>query len=119
MWILILAGNSLIMSLLWVLSEIAVTPAYNLMVQYADSHLALPILTDWAFQFRPYGRMFPLIWAALTVLWGWRACSMPKQERGEWLMAHLSITLSVGLMQLAFFVLAGILPILKIGWAIN
>lgn len=119
MWILILACNSVIVLLLWLLSEIAVTPAYNLMVQYADSHMALPILTDWAFQLRPYGRIFPLIWAAMTVLWGRSVYKMPKQERGEWLVAHTSITLGVGLLQFVLYAIAGILPFLKIGRVIT
>lgn len=119
MWIFTLVSNTLILTMLWLLSEVAVTPAYNLAFEYAEAEMALPILTEWAFEIRPLIRLLPIVWAIITIVWGQRIYKKAKGERAECLAAHTSATICLGLVQLVFFATAGILPVLKFGAIIN
>lgn len=115
MWRLSLVCNVVVMVLLWLLSEVAVTPAYNLLVQYGETGSALPMLTDIAFQVRPYARVLPLLWLVITLLWGRWIGRQPVERRTQGVVVHTSATLCVGLLLLLFFAIAGMLPALKIG----
>lgn len=115
MWRVTLVSNLLILTLLWLLSLVAITPAHNLLVQYADTIQVLPILTDWAIQFRPLTLSIPLFWAAATLMLGLKLARFTPERRSEYLSAHTSLTLTIGLTLFLLYLLAGILPLLKIG----
>jgi hypothetical protein len=115
MWKITLCCNILILTLLWLLSLVAITPAYNHLVQYAETSQALPILTDFAIRVRLPAIVIPLSWAGFTFALAKRMQRLLDNKRHEYLMAHISVTLGVGLAMLLFFSLAGILPILKFG----
>ncbi len=119
MWFLTMLINCIIMVLLWLLSEVAITPAYNFLVQYADTRMAIPLLTDLAFDIRYYGRFIPFTWIIITLFWGLRLRNYLKDERSESLSMHISLTICIGLAPLVFFAIAGILPILKISAIVN
>ena len=116
MWKLTLVFNIFILFLFWLLSWVAITPAYNLLVQYGDAYqVALPIFTDLAIQFRSYTALIPLAWVIVTFVLGTKMSAQDEGRRNEWLLAHTSLTLCIGLSLFLFYLLSGILPILKIG----
>lgn len=115
MWKLTLGCNVLVLALFWLLSQVAITPAHNLLVQYTETGVALPIVTDVAIQVRSLTAALPLIWAIITLIIGRHLQHHAAEKRHEWLAAHTSTTLCLGLLLLLFFSLAGILPVLKIG----
>lgn len=115
MWQITLLVNILSLVLLWILSQVAITPAHNLLVQYGEAGVALPILTDLAIQNRSLSAAVPVIWAIITVIMGRRMQVQIESRRNDWLSLHTSLTLCLGLAVLLFFALAGILPVLKIG----
>lgn len=81
--------------------------------------MAMPVVTFLAIQVRPFFWIVPLIWAVLTFLFGKWISKKPEDKRNAYLTAHLSVTLCLGFAMLIFFSIAGILPILKIGAALN
>jgi hypothetical protein len=119
MWKITLSCNVLVLTLLWLLSLVAITPAYNHLVQYAETNQALPILTDFAIRVRHLAIVIPLSWAVFTLASAKRMQCQTDASRGEYLMLHISVTLGVGLAMLLFFSLAGILPGLKFGAGIQ
>lgn len=115
MWKIALVCNVLISALLWLLAMVAITPAHNLLVLYAERDLPLPMLTDYAIQARPLTGLVPLAWAIFSVFfWKWLG-KQRDARRVEGLIAHGAVSLLLGFTLLFFFMLAGILPILKIG----
>jgi hypothetical protein len=72
-------------------------------------------LADFAIQLRRYAVFIPLTWAAITFNLGRKMSRQKKDKRNEWLLAHTSLTLCIGLLLFFFYLLSGILPILKIG----
>ena len=119
MWKITLGCNVVILALLWMLSLVAITPAHNHFIQYADTDQALPILTDLAIQARLLVAVIPLSWAGFTFALSKRMQPQIETKRGEYLMAHTSVTLGIGLLMLLFFSIAGILPALKFGEALH
>ncbi len=119
MWKVSLFCNILILSLLWLLSQVVITPVHNLFFQYAETGMALPILTDFAIQLRSPSAAIPLTWIVFTFFYGRWMKNQTADKRNEWLSFHTSLTLCIGLLVLLFFSLAGILPILKIGYSLN
>ena len=115
MWKAILLGNVLVVCLLWLLAMVAITPAHNLMLVYAQQQVDLPILTDLAFQVRGLSAAIPIGWALLTLRMAWAIRESAPGQRQEGLLMHAVSSWVVGLLLLLFFGLAGILPILKIG----
>jgi len=115
MWRITLFFNVLVLALFWVLSQVAITPAHNLLVQYAETGADLPLLTDFAIRARSASAFVPFAWAVLTFFLGRHIQAQAETKRSEWLSLHLSLSLILGLAILLFFALAGILPILKIG----
>jgi hypothetical protein len=115
MWKITLCCNVLILILLWLLSMVIITPAYNHLVQYAETQMALPILTDYAIQLRYLIGIIPLSWAVLSIVYGKWLSKQADGKLGQCLVAHTSITLVIGFAMLVIFSLAAILPILKIG----
>ena len=119
MWKITLFFNIVVLVLFWILSQVAITPIHNLLVQYAETGVDLPILTDFAIQLRTPSLIIPLAWVVLTLVVGRRMRNQAVDVRQEWLSAHTSITLCLGLATLIFFALAAILPILKISAVIQ
>jgi hypothetical protein len=119
MWKTTLFLNILLLALFWLLSLTAISPAYNLMVQYVESKIALPIFTDFAFQVRPFAWIIPFLWAVVTLFFSKWISKQPEDKRNNYPAAHTSVTLCMGIAMLIFFLLAGILPILKIGTIFN
>ncbi len=119
MWILVLVCNILILILFWLLSWVVISPANNLLVQYANAEqIALPIFTDFAIQLQSYAASIPLIWAIITCIFGLKISGQKENKRNTWLLAHTSFTLCIGLSLFLFFLLSGILPILRIGFTL-
>jgi hypothetical protein len=118
-WKINLGCNILILFLFWILSLVAITPAYNLFVQYGQAGTALPTMTDLVIQTRFLSSGIPLIWAILTVYWGTRMDNQTEVKRNERLLLHTSVTISLGLAMLFIFSLAGTLPFLKIAALID
>ena len=115
MWKLTLCANALILGLFWLVAQVAITPAHNLLVRYAETGAALPILTDVAISLRMPSLAVPALWAVLTLVVGIRMKARAENARCQWLGLHTSISVVLGLVVLFFFALAGILPLLKIG----
>ncbi|MDF1530614.1 MAG: hypothetical protein P1R74_15965 [Sedimenticola sp.] len=115
MWRLTLFSNVLILFFFWLLAMTAITPAHNLLIQYSDTIQALPILTDVAIVFRSLSILIPLTWAIGTLFWGRKMARLIETKRCESLTAHTSISLCMGLALFFIYLLAGILPLLKIG----
>lgn len=112
---LILILDVLILALFWGLSLVAIAPAHNLLVLYAERSLDLPLLTDQAIAARFMMGAIPLGWAILAVpFWHWLAAK-PGHTRVIGLIAHAMTSILIGLVLLFGYALAGILPILKIG----
>lgn len=112
---IIVTVNVLVLFMFWLLAQVAVTPAHNLLVQYAETGVALPILTDFAIQARSLSAGIPLTWAIITIIFRKRICGEDQSTRSNLLALHSSVSLLLGLVILFFFALAGILPVLKIG----
>jgi hypothetical protein len=118
MWKFVLVIDVLILTLLWMLAMVAITPAHNLLVVYSEKGFVLPLLTDYAIQLRSLSGLVPACWALLTIpFWRWLG-KQNDAKRIEGLMAHGVLSLLLGFSLLFFFLLAGILPILKIGASI-
>ncbi|MDD2469239.1 MAG: hypothetical protein PHI97_35210 [Desulfobulbus sp.] len=115
MWKLTLCCNVLLLFICWILSLITITPAHNLLVVYSETVVELPILTDLAIRYRPLTVCVPLVWAILTILLVRRLVNCPEAKRNGWIALHLSCSLVLGLGMFTVFILAGILPVLKIG----
>jgi hypothetical protein len=105
--------------LLWLISQVVVTPSHNLLVQYAESGVALPILTDFAFRVQRLSTIIPLLWIVLTFILGCRLRNQTAAKRNDWLSLHSSVSLCIGLLLVLFFSIAGILPFLKFSAFIN
>lgn len=119
MWKFVLLLDVLILALLWMLSMVAITPAHNLLVLYAEQDLVLPLLTDYAIQARSMTGALPLVWAILTLPMGKWLATQTESRRLEGLMLHAAVSLLLGLALLFVYGLAGILPILKIGASLS
>lgn len=119
MWKITLCCNIFILSLFWLLSQVAITPAHSLLVQYAKTGAALPVLTGAAIQFRSPSAAIPIIWAILTIFMGVFLKNKNETKRNEWLSFHTSLTGCIGLLLFFFYSLAGILPLLKISAIIS
>jgi hypothetical protein len=115
MWKITLCLNVVALFLLWLLAQVVITPINNLFVQYAETKIAIPILTDFAIQHASLTAAIPIGWGIITLFYGWQMRKMEKQKRNEYLSLHSSATLCAGLLVILFFSLAAILPILKIG----
>ena len=119
MWKIALVGHVLILTLLWMLAMVTITPAHNLLVVYAEKGFALPLLTDYAIQARSLTGLVPLGWAIFSIFfWKWLG-KQSDTRRTEGLITHGAVSLLLGITLLFFFMLAGILPILKIGASIG
>ena len=119
MWKIALVCNVLIMALIWMLAMVAITPAHNLLLVYAEGDLALPLLTDYAIQARSMSGLVPATWAILAIpYWKWLG-RQSDAKRSEGLIAHAAVSLLLGFALLLIFTLAGILPILKIGASVG
>lgn len=119
MWKVTLCLNVMVLTLFWILCQVAITPAHNLLVIYSETISELPILTDVAIQSRSGTVFIPFVWAILTIILGRQLRSLTEAKRNEWISLHLSVSLSLGLVMLCFFTLAGLLPVLKIGASIG
>jgi hypothetical protein len=115
MWKITLCCNIFILSLLWLLAQVAIIPANSFLVQYTETMMALPILTDFTIRVRSLTGAIPIIWAIFTLLLGWQMRKQTTQRRNECLLTHTSVTVCIGLVLVLFFSLAGLLPILRIG----
>lgn len=114
-----LAGNVLVLFMFWLVAQVAITPAHNLLVRYAETGADLPILTSLAIQIRMFSAAVPIAWGVITFLIGWRMKKQAEITQNKLVSLHSTLTLFIGLVILFFFSLAGILPVLKIGAVIG
>ncbi len=112
---LILILDVLILTLFWLLSLVAITPAHNLLVLYSESSLDLPFLTHQAIAARFMVGSIPFACAIITVPFGQWLAAQSEHTRVIGLIAHAMSTILFGLILLFTYALAGILPFLKIG----
>nr|WP_320011557.1 hypothetical protein [uncultured Desulfobulbus sp.] len=115
MWKLTICCNVLLLFVCWILSLVAITPVHNLLVVYSENVIELPMLTDLAIRYRALSVCVPLVWAILALFLVRRLTICPEAKRNGWITLHLSCSLVLGLGMLTLFILAGILPVLKIG----
>lgn len=115
MWKLTLGCNVLLLILLWLLSVVVITPAYNVFVQYGSYPEVLPRPTGIAIRYRILAGLFPLCWAIATVIMGKWLAEKPIEICNEYVSLHTSVTIFTGLALLLYFSLAAILPFLLIG----
>ncbi|WP_321492843.1 hypothetical protein [uncultured Desulfobacter sp.] len=115
MWKLTVCCNVFVLLLFWLVSQVAIAPAHNLLVRYAETDAALPIFTYLAIRLRGWSQLVPWVWTALTLILAFRLKGRDEIIRKEWIMLHTSLSVFLGLVLLFFFGLAGILPVLKIG----
>jgi len=121
MWRVTILANAILMGLFWLASIISMSMAFNRLVQYVKSEAlnAVPLLTDAALSVRLWAGLLPFVWIILSFL-AWKIVKNKEPEsRSEYLLAFTSITVIAGFSMLIFFALAGILPFLLIGGAIN
>lgn len=119
MWKITLACNVLMLVLFWMLAMMAIAPAHNQLVVYAETDLALPMLTDFAIRTRFLSGFVPVTWALLAIPVGRWLGKQNDSKRIEGLMAHVVASIVVGLVLLFMYGLAGVLPVLKIGASLN
>ncbi len=119
MWKINLCTNILVLLLLWLLSQVAVTPSHNLLVQYAEAGVSLPILTDFAFRIQRLTAIIPLLWIVFTFILGSKLQKQTAEKRNGWLSLHSSVSLCIGFLLVIFFSIAGILPFIKFNTFIN
>lgn len=67
MWKVTLLLNVAILALFWLLAQVTITPIDNLLVQYAETRLDLPVLSAFALEARQPSVLLPIGWALLTV----------------------------------------------------
>ena len=115
MWKLTVCCNVFVLLLFWLVSQVVIAPAHNLLVRYAETDAALPILTDIAIRLRGWSQLVLWGWTALTLILAFRLQGRDEIIRNEWVLLHTSLSVFIGLALLFFFGLAGILPVLKIG----
>jgi len=113
--VLVLTLDVLMVVLLWLMAMVAIAPANNIWVVYAETGTALPILTEQAIALRQWSAAAPLAWAILTLRFGRHLAGQPEQARCIGLIVHLATSLLIGLALLLVYALAGILPFLNIG----
>ncbi|MES9972040.1 MAG: hypothetical protein ABW092_18555 [Candidatus Thiodiazotropha sp.] len=114
MWKVTLLVCSGLMFIFWFITEITVSPVYNLILQYFEEEAALPIITQWAINARPYMVIMPVLWLVVSILLYVKLQSYAKPDRNERVTAHLAITLGIGFVMLGFFALAIVLALLKV-----
>jgi hypothetical protein len=102
------------MFLFWFISEVSISPAFNLLLHYFDGEASLPIITQWAINARPYLVVVPLLWLLVTILLYVKLRPYAKSDRNESVTAYLTITLGVGFAILGFYCLAIVLMLLKV-----
>lgn len=119
MWKMTLINNVMVLTLLWLISQIAITPACNLLVQYAQSGVTMPPLAELVLRFRIPSVLVPVAWAILTLILGLGLRDREDSRRLEFLSLHASLSAILGLLVLFFFLLGGILPALKINGIIS
>jgi hypothetical protein len=66
-----------------------------------------------------YAITIPAVWIVLSFLVYQGVKQKAIEQRGEYLLAFTSVTVSVGLLMLIFFALSGVLPYLLIGGTIE
>jgi len=115
MWKATLFCNTILLALLWFLSYVIITPAYNRLVQYSEAAMDVPILTGFAMRMQDISGIIPLSWLICSIIFGKLLFRQSENKRNEWVTTHTSITLCIGLTMLLFFSTAAILPILKFG----
>lgn len=121
MWRVTLIINCLILFLFWVAGFIALSPAFNHFIQYAEvvGKIDLPILTDAIFSARLSSLLIPAGWLLGSVLWMLALKKKEPARRAELAQLHSSLTLLIGLLIFVVFLTAGVLPFLKIGVLID
>ncbi len=108
---------ALIMFLFWIISELAISIAYNHFVQYPvnDVVTSLPLITDIALSVRKSSVILPVVWSLVSFFYYRFIRNKIPADRNEYFFALIVITILIGLLMLSFFGLAGILPYLRIG----
>ena len=111
MWRLILIVNTLLMGVFSLLSAVSMMPLYNNYVCYQNNK-PLPFISYFALGNLWIYKVIFLLWLlGLIFLWRrFKGTSMPV----EYVQLHTAVTLLVGVLMLALFCLAGILPFIPI-----
>lgn len=114
---IIIGFNIILMFLFWLVGIVAITPAYNHFIQYGDGK-GLPILTQFAIDIRFYAVCLPILWVFISNSIFKITQAKQKEHQIEILMFFILLSLTIGILMILFFGIAGILPYLKIGTAI-
>lgn len=118
-WRWILAGNTAVVLLLWLLAMVVVAPAHNWFIAYPDQRLDLPGLTAIVLVLRPWSVALPLAWSALSLVLAGHFRGLSAEVRNEHLLLHAVVSAVLGLATLALFALAGVLPALRFGASVG
>lgn len=109
--------NCLIITLAWFGCLVIVTPAFNHFVQYGAG--VLPQLTKTLVDFRFFFGLVPVLWVITGFLLNRKLSDRSLKDAMPPLLLFSVLTLAAGLLMLVVFGLAGILPYLKIGVAVE
>ena len=117
MWCVTIIINSLIVFLFWAVGFLAISPAYNHFVGYANlpGEFPLPIWTDLVFSVRLTSLVVPAVWLFISLIYLFWLKNKDVPRRTELVQLHTSVSILLGLLFFAIFLTAGILPYLKIG----
>ncbi len=120
-WQFTIFVNVLIMFGFWLAGLIAVAPAYNYFVQYAETSdsVSLPIITNIAFSFQLVSVVVPVLWLLVSIIFIIRIKQRSQMNRIELVQLHTSVSIFGGLFLFVFFAVAGVLPFLRFGGLIE
>lgn len=117
MWRINIIVNNFILFGCYLIGAVAVTPAYNHFVQYADgvSPENLPVLTATICSIRFSGIIIPVLWLMFSLIFMIRLKNRQGPVLNQWVQLHTSVSILSGIIIVFVYSLAGILPFLKIG----
>ena len=119
-WQFTILSNVFVMFGFWLAGFIAILPAFNHYVQYAEINdsLSLPLITSIVFSVRLISLLLPIFWLMLSIALLIQLKHKSAIERIERIQLHTSLSILGGLVFLIVFALAGVLPFLQIAESI-
>lgn len=116
-WKFTIFTNVFIMFGFWLAGFIAISPAFNHFVQYAEisNPISLPVITSIVFSTRLSSLLIPIFWLFASIVFMMRLRQRSQMDRIELVQLHTSISIMGGLFLFVLFAVAGVLPFLQIG----
>lgn len=120
-WQLTIFVNVLILFGFWLAGFIAISPAFNHFVQYAETSdtSSLPVITSIVFSGRLISLIIPAFWLLVSIIFMMRLKQSSQMNRIELVQLHTSVSIFGGLFLFVFFAVAGVLPFLRFGGLIE